>query len=153
MSESPQIPDSDVALAAAETKFAQAQQLQKKLKQRRSDGKLLYEGWQGSQDWHNWRMQQLERQNWKCACCSIQMGFGEKTYLANGDFMLEPQHPTVEHILPKSLFPKLTLDKQNLVITCWACNKKKSNDMVSASRLRHELLKQKLNPHQQIETE
>ncbi len=73
------------------------------------------------------------------------MGFGPKTYLPNGDFTLEPQHPTVEHVLPKSLFPELALNKQNLVMVCWECNKTKGSNVVIGSRMRHKKLKQKAN--------
>lgn len=148
MSELPHILNLEAAIAETEAKFAQVKQLKAKLKQRRSDGKLLYNNWQGSSDWHQWRMQQLDRQDWKCACCTQQMSFGEKTYLANGDFTLEPQHPTVDHVLPKSLFPELALDRQNLVMVCWSCNRKKSNRMAIASRMRHHQLKQALHQAQ-----
>ncbi|MEP1079574.1 HNH endonuclease [Leptolyngbya sp. PL-A3] len=145
MSELAKILNSETALTQAETKIAQTRQIKARLKHRRNDGKLLYDNWQGSSNWHQWRMHQLERQGWKCVCCDKQMGFGEKTYLANGDFRLEPQHPTVEHILPKSLFPELALDLQNLVMVCWACNKKKGSKMAIASRMRHKQLQKKLN--------
>jgi 5-methylcytosine-specific restriction endonuclease McrA len=145
MSELPKIVNSEAALAEAEAKFAQTQQAKEKLKQQRRDGKLLYSNWQGSDDWQQWRMQQLEKQNWKCACCTRQMSFGEKTYQANGDFTLEPQHPTVDHILPKSFFPELALNRQNLVMVCWSCNKKKGRSIVLASRMRHKMLKQHMN--------
>ncbi|MBD2068912.1 HNH endonuclease [Leptolyngbya sp. FACHB-671] len=145
MSELLRIIDSETALAQAEEKFAQTKRTRENLKQRRNDGKLLYNSWQGSNDWHQWRIQQLEHQGWKCACCSKQMGFGEKTYLDNGDFTLEPHHPTVDHILPKSFFPELTLDKQNLVMVCWSCNRKKSNSVAIASRMRHQKLEQRRN--------
>ncbi|MCY7277147.1 MAG: HNH endonuclease [Phormidesmis sp. CAN_BIN44] len=90
-------------------------------------------------------MQQLEQQNWKCTYCGKRMGFGERTYLANGDFSLEPHHPTVDHILPKSLFPELALDLQNLTMICWSCNRKKGSKMEIASRMRHSKLKQQMN--------
>lgn len=143
MSELSKLINSEAALSQAEAKVAQAQQAKEKLRQRRRDGKLLYDNWQGSRDWQQWRLQQLERQNWKCACCAQQMGFGEKTYLGNGDFTLEPQHPTVDHMLPKSLFPELALEQQNLVMMCWSCNRKKGSKMAIASRMRHTNLKRK----------
>lgn len=145
MSELPQILNSETVLAEAESKFAQTKQLEENLKQRRNDGKLLYDNWQSSSDWHLWRMQQLEQQNWKCACCGQLMRFGKKIYLPNGSFTLEPQHPTVDHVLPKSLFPEFALDKENLVMVCWSCNRRKSNYMAAASRMRHRKLRQKLN--------
>ena len=148
MSELPKILGSEATLAQVEAKFAQTKRAKEKLKQQRNDGKLLYNNWRGSKDWQQWRMQQLERQNWECACCGNQMKFGKITYLANGKFILEPQHPTVEHTLPKAFFPELTLDKQNLVMTCWSCNKEKGVNMVAASRMRYEQLKQKSNFHQ-----
>lgn len=129
-------------LAQAEQKFNQAKHLKDVLRRRRSDGKMLYDGWRNTPDWQQWRTRQLDRQNWRCGCCGQAMAFGEKIYLANGDFELQPDHPTVDHILPKSLFPNLALDKQNLVMLCWACNQRKSNKMTIASRMRHQWLKQ-----------
>lgn len=143
MSELSKLLNSEAALSEAEAKVAQTQQAKENLRQRRRDGKLLYDNWQGSRDWQQWRLQQLERQNWKCACCAQRMGFGEKTYLGNGDFTLEPQHPTVDHMLPKSLFPELALDQQNLVMMCWSCNRKKGSKMAIASRIRHNKLKRR----------
>jgi hypothetical protein len=129
-------------LTEAEQQFHKAQAAQDKLEQRRKDGKLLYDGWRGTPDWYHWRIQQLDHQNWLCACCGKKMVLGEKIDLPNGDFTLDPDHPTVGHILPKSYFPDLTLEKQNLVMICWACNKSMSNGMAKASHLRHQLLKQ-----------
>jgi 5-methylcytosine-specific restriction endonuclease McrA len=129
-------------IAQAEKKFAQAKQLKDALRKRRSDGKILYDGWRNTSDWQQWRIRQLDLQNWRCGYCEQAMAFGEKIYLANGDFELQPTHPTVDHILPKSLFPNLALDKQNLMMLCWSCNQKKGNKMTSASRMRHQRLKQ-----------
>lgn len=145
MSELPHILNAEANLAEAEAKFAQTKKLKEKLKQRRNDGTLLYDQWRDSNDWKQWRAQQLEQQNWRCVCCSQQMRFGRITHLPNGGFTLELQHPTVDHILPKSFFPELALDKQNLVMVCWSCNKRKSNRMDIASRMRHKKLKQNLN--------
>lgn len=128
----------------AEKQFLEAKAFEKKLRQRREDGRFLYEGWRGTSDWQKWRLSQLERQNWQCACCGKLMQFSEKTKLPTGNVVLHPDHPTVEHVLPKSYFSELALDKQNLVMACWACNKRKSNNMVKASRFRHQQLMQKL---------
>ena len=144
MAEIEKILRSEENLAIAEQKFAAAQQQENHLRQRRKDGKLIYDGWVNSPSWQQWRTQQLERQKWLCACCGLRMGFGEKNYLPNGDFKLEPQHPTVDHILPKAFFPELTLNKQNLAMVCWACNKRKGSKMVPASRMRHDRLKPRL---------
>jgi heme-degrading monooxygenase HmoA len=105
VSELQKILNSEAALAKSKTKFAEMQHLKKKLQQRRQDGRLLYDSWRSTKDWKQWRNQQLDKQNWQCASCGSQMSFGKITYLANGDFILEPQHPAVEHTLPKSLFP------------------------------------------------
>lgn len=131
-------------LMQAEKRFRETQAIEEKLSQRRNDGKLLYDGWRGSQDWRQWRTQQLERQGWQCDSCGKRMVFGEKIYLANGDFKLNPDHPTVEHILPKCYFSELTLDKQNLVMVCWNCNRRKGTCIAKASRLRYQQLKQKV---------
>jgi 5-methylcytosine-specific restriction endonuclease McrA len=129
-------------LAQADKKFAQAKRLKNALRRQRRDGKLLYEGWRYTSDWQQWRLQQLHQQNWLCACCGKVMVFGEKICLTNGDFDLQPNHPTVDHILPKSLFPNLAVNKQNLVMLCWACNQAKGSEMTIASRMRHQQLKQ-----------
>jgi 5-methylcytosine-specific restriction endonuclease McrA len=131
-------------LMQAEKQLLEAKALEEKLWQQRNDGKLLYKDWILTADWHQWRLQQLERQKWQCAYCGKLMVFGKRMDLPNGGFWLAPNHPTVEHILPKSYFPKLTLDKQNLVMACWDCNRRKSNNMVEASRCRHQQMKQKL---------
>lgn len=87
---------------------------------------------------------QLELQKWQCAYYRKLMKLGKITYLSNGGFILEPDHPTVEHILPKSFFPELALNKQNLLIVCSDCNKRKSNNMAKTSRSCYEQLKLKL---------
>jgi len=135
---------SEENIKQAEKQFLEAKALEEKLRQRRNDGTLLYEGWRGSQDYRQWRTSQLELQKWQCAYCGKLMKPGKITYLSNGNFILEPDHPTVEHILPKSFFPELALDKQNLLMVCSDCNKRKSNNMAEASRCRHQQLKQKL---------
>lgn len=145
MSEFERLTESERALAQAEEKFTRTKKAKEKLKQRRSDGKLLYDNWRGTADWKEWREQQLERQNWQCAWCSKQMKFGEKVHLANGDFALEPQHPTIDHVLPKSFFPELALEKSNLVMICYLCNKKKSNKMAIASQMRHRALVKRID--------
>ncbi|BAU13047.1 unknown protein [Leptolyngbya sp. NIES-3755] len=133
---------SSIDLSEIDQKFTQAKQLQNALRQQRKDGRLLYEQWRNTADWKQWRAKQLERQNWRCNCCNQLMELGQTVYLANGDFLLQPNHPTVDHVLPKSLFPKLALDKQNLIMLCWTCNAKKGNRVAIASRMRHEQLKQ-----------
>lgn len=131
-------------LVQAEKQFREAEMFEEKLRQQRSDGKLLYEGWRTTQDFYQWRDQQLERQKWQCACCQKPMRSGEVTYLPSGKFMLEPDHPTVDHILPKSYFPDMAFDKQNLVMLRWDCNRRKGSSVVEASRFRHQQLKQKI---------
>lgn len=37
------------------------------------------------------------------------------------------KHINVDHIKPKSLYPEIALDQDNLQILCWPCNKGKSN--------------------------
>lgn len=135
---------SEKNLSQAGKQLRETKVIEEELKKRRSDGKLLYDGWRNTQDWHQWRAGQLERQRGRCASCEKQMKFGETLKLANGNFILKPDHPTVEHVLPKCYFPDLTLNKQNLVMTCWACNREKGYCIVEASRLRHHLLMQKL---------
>lgn len=139
------------SLAEAEQKFTQAKRFQLALQQNRRKGRHFYDGWRNSVDWKQWRAQQLERQNWQCVCCEQVMKFGEKTHLTNGDFILQPNHPTVDHVLPKSYFPNLALDKQNLLMLCWSCNRQKGNNMVIASRMRHQQLKQSFKGWKQLD--
>lgn len=142
MSSFDEIVRSSIDLSEIDQKFSQAKQLQNALRQQRKDGKLFYEQWRNTADWKQWRAHQLERQNWQCTCCLQVMKLGQTIFLANGDFKLQPNHPTVDHVLPKSLFPELALDKQNLIMLCWTCNEKKGNRVAIASRMRHEQLKQ-----------
>jgi len=139
-----QILCSEENLRQAENQLHQTKAIEKALQEKRSVGKLLYQGWVGTKNWNQWRTLQLEAQGWQCAICGQRMRLGPKIKLASGKLKLRPDHPTVEHILPKCYFPALTLAKQNLVMACWDCNRNKGTDMVEASRLRHQQLMQKL---------
>lgn len=43
--------------------------------------------------------------------------------------LVHPDHPTIDHQLPKSLFPRGTYDPTNWEVICNKCNKKKSNNL------------------------
>ena len=57
-------------------------------------------------------------QSGKCAYCKIEMDLS-KTNADNA--------PTKDHILPKSKYPKLKRDKNNMVCACLKCNQEKGD--------------------------
>ena len=59
--------------------------------------------------WLNLRYEVLKKSNRKCSLC------GSTSKL------------NVDHIKPKSLYPELTYDINNLQVLCWQCNVGKSN--------------------------
>ncbi|WP_051435482.1 HNH endonuclease [Shewanella fidelis] len=63
--------------------------------------------------WLKLRVQAFELYGNRCACCGITPAQGATMH--------------VDHIKPRSKYPQLALDIQNLQILCEACNKGKSN--------------------------
>lgn len=63
--------------------------------------------------WLNLRHQALVKYGSRCACCGITPTQGAIMH--------------VDHIKPRSLYPEIALDIENLQILCEACNKGKSN--------------------------
>jgi len=68
-----------------------------------------------SQAWLNLRRQVLERDGNRCACCGASPTHDPNVVLH------------VDHIKPRSKYPELALDINNLQILCAACNLGKSN--------------------------
>lgn len=71
-------------------------------------------GFYESQDWKELRYEVIKERGAKCACCG-------KTPQKHGIAI------HVDHIKPRSKYPALELDKNNLQILCEDCNLGKSN--------------------------
>jgi len=66
-----------------------------------------------SPEWKAMRLVILGRDGKVCACC------GSVSELQ------------IDHILPRSLYPELQLDADNLRVLCWPCNKAKSTKIIT----------------------
>lgn len=66
-----------------------------------------------SSGWRRIRYSALKESNGKCACCGAEAKNGAILH--------------VDHIKPRSLFPELALDPNNLQVLCEPCNLGKSN--------------------------
>ncbi|MGS0696305.1 HNH endonuclease [Shewanella sp. 0m-4] len=66
-----------------------------------------------SGEWHTLRHEALMKYGSRCSCCGITPDQGAIMH--------------VDHIKPRSQYPELALDIENLQILCAACNKGKSN--------------------------
>lgn len=67
-----------------------------------------------SPEWRALRGKVLDKHGPRCMCCG---------YIPEG----ERQHPNVDHIKPRKLFPELALEESNLQVLCSRCNQKKGN--------------------------
>jgi len=85
--------------------------------------KLLGNDFYASKVWKTVRLRALQIYGAECHCCSDK---GTRQ---------EPLH--VDHIKPRSLYPRLSLDITNLQILCKRCNEKKSNLHETDYRLDH----------------
>jgi len=72
-----------------------------------------YDGFYESREWKELRYRVLERHGTNCQCC----GAGRKTGAV----------VHVDHIKPRSKYPELALEFDNLQVLCEACNIGKSN--------------------------
>ena len=68
------------------------------------------DGFYGSWEWLKVRYVTLKRWGAVCMCCGAREGI------------------VVDHIRPRSRYPGLQLDPENLQVLCGACNRGKSND-------------------------
>lgn len=66
-----------------------------------------------SPEWKAMRLVILERDGKVCACC------GSVSQIQ------------IDHILPRSKFPELQLDADNLRVLCWPCNKAKNTKIIT----------------------
>ena len=73
-----------------------------------------YDGTNGFTEWRQLRYKALKRAGGRCECCGA-------TPATSG----EPLH--VDHIKPKSIYPKLALELGNLQVLCADCNIGKGN--------------------------
>lgn len=142
MTENPldKIQKAEKELFQVQSDLVQIDNFEKRLKKRRGFGKAIYDSWRVTDSWYQWRQKQLEKQQWKCASCSRKMKFSTIIRSSQGRLLLQPDHPTVDHILPKCYFPEAASDKQNLVVMCWQCNKQKGRKLKPASQFRHQKL-------------
>jgi 5-methylcytosine-specific restriction endonuclease McrA len=74
-------------------------------------------GFYDSREWRELRYRALKRHGGSCQCCGTR---------ANAD---HPLH--VDHIKPRSLYPEMELDINNLQVLCEDCNLGKSNKDVT----------------------
>jgi len=75
--------------------------------------KVASAGFLRSLEWRELRQKVIERYGAKCMCCG---------YTSNDKSRIH-----VDHIKPRSLYPSLALDFENLQVLCRACNKAKGN--------------------------
>lgn len=66
--------------------------------------------WRGG-SWDYWKKQTLLRENYTCQVCQFR----------------DEEIAEVDHILPKSLYPELRLDLNNLQVLCPNCHRRKTN--------------------------
>lgn len=74
----------------------------------------FYASW----EWKKVRYEAIKKYEQRCMCCGWRVGDTEYGYLV------------VDHIKPRSRFPALALDVNNLQILCNDCNMGKSNDSI-----------------------
>src|SRR5688572_27888854 len=79
---------------------------------RRARRKLRKEFWE-SPEWLKLRYTVLQKHGARCQCCGACAADGVRIH--------------VDHILPRSKFPKLALVESNLQVLCEACNLGKGN--------------------------
>lgn len=72
----------------------------------------FYQSW----EWKKLRYKAIRASSQRCMCCGWQVGDTQHGYLV------------VDHIKPRSKFPELALDPDNLQVLCNDCNMGKSND-------------------------
>jgi predicted restriction endonuclease len=82
----------------------------KKAQSAKSDG--FYSNWK----WKKARYEAIKKYEQRCMCCGWQVGDTPHGYLV------------VDHIKPRSKYPNLELDVNNLQVLCNDCNMGKSND-------------------------
>lgn len=75
-------------------------------------------GFYSSWEWKKARYDAIKKYAQRCMCCGWRVGDTEYGYLV------------VDHIKPRSKFPQLSLDVNNLQILCNDCNMGKSNDSI-----------------------
>ena len=91
---------------------------QRKKKPKRESKKVFYNSWR----WKKVRFEALKKYGPECMCCK-------------SDYRL-----VVDHIKPRSKFPELELDIDNLQILCNECNMGKSNDDYTDFRDNHDVV-------------
>ena len=90
-----------------ETPASKKQARQQRNMDRRARRKIRKEFWQ-SPEWLKLRYAVLQKHGARCQCCGSTAQHGTRIH--------------VDHILPRSKFPKLALEENNLQVLCEQCN-------------------------------
>lgn len=88
----------------------------------RAKGKYRYKNWYNA---NRNIYEYLINKHTVCCYCNEKMVRGEIGRGMNGQPTFNNNHPTLDHLLPKSLFPEYADMHFNFVICCWKCNKNK----------------------------
>lgn len=83
---------------------------------KKRENKTSKSGFYSSWEWKKARYEAIKKFEQRCMCCGWQPGDTERGHLV------------VDHIKPRSKYPKLALDLTNLQVLCNDCNMGKSND-------------------------
>ena len=81
------------------------------------NARAFYNSW----EWCELRYQALRERGRTCECCGIDESYGAIM--------------TVDHVLPRSIWPEHALDPDNLQILCFQCNRGKGNSDSTDFRL------------------
>lgn len=81
---------------------------------KKKSSNAFYASW----EWKKVRYEAIKKYEQRCMCCGWRVGDTEYGYLV------------VDHIKPRSKYPALALDVNNLQILCNDCNMGKSNDSI-----------------------
>lgn len=80
--------------------------------------RAFFESW----EWCELRYQTLQERGYDCECCGLGRDDGAII--------------TVDHVLPRSIWPEYALDPGNLQVLCLQCNRGKSNRDTTDFRMR-----------------
>lgn len=107
----------------------QLQYIRKRRKADRYKGQDIYREWYWqNKDYYN---NLIDKTNC-CFYCELPMFRGEIRRDINNNPIYDSDHPTLDHILPKSMFPQYADKLDNFVVACHKCNRKKGIDVTQA---------------------
>ena len=101
------------ATKRADTALAELKEITTQINARH-EPRAQFNRWRDSSEGKLWKQKQYQTQHGRCASAKC-----------GKPIQLKGSH--IDHILPLSHFPHLSLDTQNLRITCPDCNRAKSN--------------------------